>query len=55
MKVAGIILPEVHGAEKAIALENPKPQIPIKQVDKNRPKLGRGKAGIKHKKTPTCC
>ena len=39
-KVAGIVLPEVHGAKKAITIESPKPQIPIKQVDKNRPKLG---------------
>ena len=48
-KVAGIILPEVHGAWKAITIESPKPQIPIRQVDKNRPKLGRGRAGTKCK------
>ena len=40
-KAARITLPEVHGAKKAIATnvlpEKPKPQIPAKQVDKNRP------------------
>ena len=40
MKVAGITLLEVHGAKKALTIERPKPQIPAKQVDKNRPKLG---------------
>ena len=40
MKVAGITLSEVHGAKKALNIESPKPQIPSKQVDKNRPKLG---------------
>ena len=50
IKVGGIILLEVHGAWKAIPIESPKPQIPIKQVDKNRPRLGRGRAGIKCKK-----
>ena len=50
MKVAGMLLPEVHGAKKAITIESPKPQIPIKQVDKNRPKLGRGRVGIKCRK-----
>ena len=49
-KAAGIILLEVHGAWKAITIESPKPEIPIKQVDKIRPKLGRGKAGIKCKR-----
>ena len=39
-KVAGILLPEVHGAKKAITIESPKPQIPVKQVAKNKPKLG---------------
>ena len=38
MKVARIVLPEVHRAKKAITIESPKPQIPIKQVDKNKPK-----------------
>ena len=50
MKVAAIILPEVHGTQKAITIESPKPQTPVKQVDKNRPKLGYGRAGIKCKK-----
>ena len=45
MKVVGIILLEVHGGQKAITVESPKPQIPIKQVDKNRPKQGRGRVG----------
>ena len=45
-KVARIILPEVHRVQKVITIEGPKPQIPIKQVDKNRTKLGRGRAGI---------
>ena len=48
--MAGIILPEVHGAKKAIIIEGPKPQIPAKQVDKNKPKLGQGRAGITCKK-----
>ena len=30
--------------------EKQKPQIHSEQVDKNRPRLGRGRAGIKHKK-----
>ena len=30
-------------------LEKPKPQIQVKQVHKNRPKLGRGRAGMCHK------
>ena len=38
-KVAGIVLPGVHGAKKEITIESPKPQIPIKQVDKNKPKF----------------
>ena len=29
-KLAGIILPEVHRAKKAITIESPKPQIPVK-------------------------
>ena len=50
MKAAGIVLLGVHGVKKAITIESPKPQIPIKQVDKNRPMLGPGRAGIKCKK-----
>ena len=30
-------------------IEKQKPQIQEKQVDKNRPKLGRGRAGMQHK------
>ena len=59
MKAAGITLPEVHRAKKALTTnvlpEKPKPQIPTKQIDKNRPKLGWGRAGIRCIKTPTCC
>ena len=40
MKAAEIVLLEVHGTQKAVTIESPKPQIPIKQVDKNKPKLG---------------
>ena len=58
-KVTGITLPEVHGAKKMldtnILPEKQKPQIHEKQVDKNTPRLGRSRAGIKCKKTPTCC
>ena len=50
-KVAWIIFPEVHGANKALIIESPKPQISAKQVDRSRPKLGWGRAGIKHKKS----
>ena len=53
MRAAGVNLPEVHGARKTIvtnmSLEKQKPQIQEKQVDKNRPKLGRGRAGMQHK------
>ena len=49
-KAAGINLPEVHGARKTLVrrmpLEKQKPQIQEKQVDKNRPMLGRGRAGM---------
>ena len=52
-KVAGITLLTVHGARKALTTkvlpERPKPQIHIKQVDKNRPKLWWGRAGIRWK------
>ena len=48
------MLPEVHGAKKTldprVLPEKQKPQIQAKQVVKIRPKLGRGRAGIKHKK-----
>ena len=53
MKAAGVKLPEVHGTRKTIEIHSPiekqKPQIQEKQLDNNRPKLGRGRAGIWHK------
>ena len=49
-KAAGVKLPEVHGARKIIAINMPiekqKPQIQEKQVDNNRPKLGKDRAGM---------
>ena len=49
-KAMGISLPEVHGARKMLVtsmpIEKQKPQIQVKQVDKNRPKLGTGRAGV---------
>ena len=52
-KVAGVKLLEVHGARKTIETHSPieklKPQIQEKQLDNNRPKLGRGRAGMQHK------
>ena len=41
-KVAGIMLPEVHGAKKTLDMNIPeqqKPQIHSEQVDKNKPRL----------------
>ena len=53
MTAAGLNLPEVHGTKKMIVtnmpIEKQKPQIQEKQVDKNRPKLGRGRAGMQCK------
>ena len=53
-KATGITLPEVHGAKKTLDTnvlpEKQKPQIHREQVDKNKPRLGRGRAGIKCKK-----
>ena len=53
MKAAGINLPEVHGVRKTLItsmpLEKQKPQIQGEQVDKNRPKLVRGRAGMQCK------
>ena len=53
-KATGIMLPEVHGTKKMLDTnvlpEKQKPQIQERQVDKNRPRLGRGRAGIKCKK-----
>ena len=52
-KATGINLPQVHSARKALItsmpLEKQKAQIQRKQVDKNRPKLGRGRTGMQHK------
>ena len=52
-KVTGITLPEVHGMKKMLSPralpEKQKPQIQAKQVVKIRPKLGRGRAGIRCK------
>ena len=50
MRAAGVNLLEVHGAKKTIVtnmpIEKQNPQIQEKQVDKNRPKLGRSRAGM---------
>ena len=52
-KVAGVKLSEVHGIRKTILIHSPiekhKPQIQERQVDNNRPTLGRGRAGLWHK------
>ena len=54
-KVTGIMLPEVHSTKKMldtnILPEKQKPQIHGKPVDKNGPRLGRSRTGIKCKKT----
>ena len=48
------MLPTVHGANKTLDVrvlpEKQKPQVQVKQVVKIRPKLGRGRAGIRCKK-----
>ena len=48
------MLPEVHSTKKMldtkVLLEKQKPQIQGEQVVKIRPKLGRGRAGIRCKK-----
>ena len=53
IKVTGIKLPEVHSVKKMLDTrvlpEKQKPQIQAEQVVKIRPKLGRGRAGIRHK------
>ena len=53
-KVTGITLLEVYGMKKKLDTrvlpEKQKPQIQAIQVVKIRPKLGRGRAGIRHKK-----
>ena len=47
-KVTGITLPEVYGAQKILDTnvlpKKQQPQIHGEQVDKNRPRLGRGRA-----------
>ena len=52
-KAAGVKLLEVHGTRKNIIVSTPiekqKPQIQEEQVNNNRPKLGRGRAGMQHK------
>ena len=54
MKSSGVALPEVHDTKKildtSILPEKQKPQIQNKQVDKDRPRLEQGRAGIRHKK-----
>ena len=49
-KAAGVKLPEVHSTKKTIGVSMPiekqNPQIQEKQVDNNRPRLGRGRAGM---------
>ena len=58
-KATGIMLPEIHSTKKMLDTnvlpEKKKPQIHGKQVDKNIQGLGRGRAGIKCKRNPTCC
>ena len=53
MRATGVDLLEVHGAKKMIVtntpLEKQKPQIQKKKVNKNRPKLGRGRVGMRCK------
>ena len=52
-KAAGVKLPEVHGTRKTIAVSTPiekqKPQIQERQVNNNRPRLGRGRVGMQCK------
>ena len=56
-KVTRITLPEVHVTKKTLDMnvlpEKQRPQIHSEQVDKNRPRLERGRAVIKCKKKPT--
>ena len=53
MKAAGVKLPEVYGTRKSISIHSPiekqKPQIQERRVDNNRPKVGRGRAGMQCK------
>ena len=52
-KATGVSLLEVHGTKKMIVtnmpIERQKPKIQANQVDKNRPKLERGRPGMQHK------
>ena len=52
-KAAGVKLPKVHGTMKIILTHSPiekqAPQIQERQADNNRPKLGRGRAGMQCK------
>ena len=54
MKVSRIALPEVHCAKKMldtnIIPEKQKSKTHNNQVDKNRPRLGQGRAGVRCKK-----
>ena len=51
--MAGVKLPELHGARKTISIHSPiekqKCQIQERQVDNSRPMLGRDRAGMRCK------
>ena len=51
--MAGVKLPKVHGTKKTISTHSPiekqMSQVQKRQVDNNRPELGRGRAGMQHK------
>ena len=53
-KSSGVILPEVHGAKKILHMNLlPEKQKMIQQIKKaieNKPRLGQGRAGIRHEK-----
>ena len=53
-KSSGVILPEVHGAKKILdtnLLPEKQKIIPLnKKVIENKPRLGQGRAQIRHKK-----
>ena len=54
MKSSRIALSKVHDTKKMLNMnvlqEKQNPQLQNKQVDENRPRLGQGRAGIRHKK-----
>ena len=54
-KSSGVKLPEVHGAKKILDMNLlPKKQKVIPQIKKtieNKPRLGQGRAGIRHRKS----